>query len=276
MDRKSATFAGVDGVLDIDPAADAGDGNGRPRVAVAADGVATVVWGESGNTYARRVFESRLSLAPQSLAEGSELPDIDTEDDSSYAWAVARQTADGHIVARRLVGSAFNDPVSIDGGTRLQRAEHRHQRQGRRLRGDGHVHRRRGVRRGAQGRQVQPGDLPRRRRRQHVPRRGHRGERRRPDRLRAGRPERARRARAPLRLRRHDARRDAARARRAAVQARARPDRRRARPARRRRPRRRRRGRVRPGRGRRRARSSRRRSTARPARSPATRRPRAS
>ena len=117
MDRKSATFAGVDGVLDIDPAADAGDGNGRPRVAVAADGVATVVWGESGNTFARRVFESRLSLAPQSLAEGAELPDIDTEDDSSYAWAVARQTADGHIVARRLVGSTFNDPVVIDGGT---------------------------------------------------------------------------------------------------------------------------------------------------------------
>ena len=117
MDRKSATFAGVDGVLDIDPAADAGDGTGRPRVAVAADGVATVVWGESGNTYARRVFESRLSLAPQSLADGSELPDIDTEDDSSYAWAVARQTADGRIVARRLVGSTFNDPVLIDGGT---------------------------------------------------------------------------------------------------------------------------------------------------------------
>ena len=117
MDRKSGTFVGIDGVIDIDPAADAGNGTGRPRVAVAADGVATVVWGESNNTYARRVFENRLSLAPQTLAENSELPDIDTEDDSSYAWAVARQRADGHIVARRLVGSAFNDPVTIDGGT---------------------------------------------------------------------------------------------------------------------------------------------------------------
>ncbi|MEP6952460.1 MAG: PKD domain-containing protein [Solirubrobacteraceae bacterium] len=117
LDRKAATFAGVDGVLDIEQAADAGNGSGRPRVAVAADGVATVVWGESGGTYARRVFESRLSAAPQALADNSELPDIDTEDDSSYAWAVARRTADGGIVARRLVGSTFNDPVSIDAGT---------------------------------------------------------------------------------------------------------------------------------------------------------------
>ncbi len=116
MDRKAATFAGVEGVVDIDAARDAGTGTGRPRVAVAADGVATVVWGEGGSTYARRIFESRLSAAPQTLADSTDLPDIDTEDDSSYAWAVARQTTDGRVIARRLVGSEFGDPVAIDGG----------------------------------------------------------------------------------------------------------------------------------------------------------------
>lgn len=118
LDRKAATFAGVPGPLDIDATRDAGDGNGRPRIAVAADGVATVVWGEAGSTFARRVFESRLSSAPQTIADGSDLPDISTEDDSSYAWVVARQSIDGQQrgIARRLVGSEFDPAVGIDGG----------------------------------------------------------------------------------------------------------------------------------------------------------------
>lgn len=116
MDRKATTFAGIDGVLDIDPARDAGSGTGRPKVAVAADGVGTAVWGEGGSTYARRIFENRLSAAPQTIADSSELPDIDTEDDSSFAWAIVRQTTDGRAIARRLVGSEFDAPVFVDGG----------------------------------------------------------------------------------------------------------------------------------------------------------------
>jgi PKD domain len=113
-ERNGPGFTGLPAPLDIDPAADAGTGTGAPRVAVAADGVATVVWGESGHAFARRLFELRLSAAPQDLGADADEPDIATEDDSSYAWAVFRQS--GRAVARRLVGSQFDPPVSIDGG----------------------------------------------------------------------------------------------------------------------------------------------------------------
>jgi hypothetical protein len=118
LDRKATQFVAIPGTVDIDPARLAGTGTGRPRIAVAADGVATVVWGEGGSTYARRVFETRLSAAPQTIADDSDLPDIDTEDDSSYAWVVVRQNPGGtpRALARRLVGSTFNDPVIVDGG----------------------------------------------------------------------------------------------------------------------------------------------------------------
>ncbi|MEA2340862.1 MAG: hypothetical protein QOG11_939 [Solirubrobacteraceae bacterium] len=112
--------------LDINPAADAGAGNGRSQVAIAADGTGVVVWGESDHVYARRVFGDRVSAAPQDLnipalqtAAGgaADLPDVDIEDDSSFAWAVFRQKfADGrmHAIARRLVGSQFEDPAQVD------------------------------------------------------------------------------------------------------------------------------------------------------------------
>ena len=113
LERNTTTFNGVPGPLDIDPAANAGTGTGRPKVAVAADGVATVVWGEGGHAYARRIFELRLSAAPQDLGEGADEPDISGEDDSSFAWAVFRQG--GQAIARRLVGSQFDAPVQIVG-----------------------------------------------------------------------------------------------------------------------------------------------------------------
>ena len=69
LERNATSFNGVPGPLDIDPAAAAGTGTGRPKVAVAADGVATVVWGESGHVYARRLFELRPSTAPQDLGD---------------------------------------------------------------------------------------------------------------------------------------------------------------------------------------------------------------
>jgi hypothetical protein len=113
MERAATTFNGVPGPLDIDPAAVAGTGTGRPKVAVAADGVATVVWGEGGHAYARRIFELRLSTAPQDLGAGADEADISSEDDSSFAWTVFRQG--GQTIARRLVGSQFDDPVSLQG-----------------------------------------------------------------------------------------------------------------------------------------------------------------
>jgi hypothetical protein len=103
----------VPGALDIDPAASAGTGNGRSKVAVAADGVATAVWGEGGHLYARRIFELRLSTAPQDLGDTADLAEIGSEDDSSYAWVAFRQN--GQAVARRLLGSQFDPPVTIEG-----------------------------------------------------------------------------------------------------------------------------------------------------------------
>jgi len=112
LERNATAFNGVPGPLDINPAATAGTGTGRPKVTVAADGIATVLWGEAGHSYARRIFELRLSTAPQDLGLGADEPDISSEDDSSFAWAVFRQG--GQAFASRLVGSQFDPPVSIE------------------------------------------------------------------------------------------------------------------------------------------------------------------
>jgi PKD domain len=113
LERNGTAFNGLPGALDINPAATAGTGNGRPKVAVAADGIATVVWGEGGHVYARRLFELRLSTAPQDLGDGADSPEIAAEDDSSFAWVTFRQG--GLAVARRLLGSQFDPPVAIEG-----------------------------------------------------------------------------------------------------------------------------------------------------------------
>jgi PKD domain len=125
LERNAATFTQLPAPLDIDPNATAGEGTGRPKVVVAADGIATAVWGEGGHVYARRMFELRASTAPQRLdvdsfggqpGAGADQPDIDTEDDSSFAWVVFRQAlGDGsaHVLARRLRGSLFDDPVDV-------------------------------------------------------------------------------------------------------------------------------------------------------------------
>jgi hypothetical protein len=126
-DRRSATFVGIPGALDIDQGRDAGTGTARSKVAVSADGVALVVWGEADRVFARRVFGTRLSAAPldatADLLGGqgggpADVPDVDAEDDSSFAWVVYRERfGDGqaHAVGRRLVGGAFDPPVAIDG-----------------------------------------------------------------------------------------------------------------------------------------------------------------
>jgi len=128
LDRRTSAFRLLPDVLDIDGNNGAGLGSGRSKIAVAADGTAVTVWGEAGRVFARRVFDDRISAAPQDMtadavegrvgAPTADIPDIDIEDDSSFAWATFRQRFDDgrlHLVARRLVGSAFDPPVAVDG-----------------------------------------------------------------------------------------------------------------------------------------------------------------
>jgi hypothetical protein len=126
LDRRTNAWSVIEQPADADPAQVAGAGGGRSRVAISADGIGVVTWGEAGHVYARKMFGGGLSNAPQDLTpaafEGrvprvSDLPDIDAEDDSSYAWVVFRQSfADGgtRILARRQRGTTFDPPVAID------------------------------------------------------------------------------------------------------------------------------------------------------------------
>ncbi len=131
--RDSLDFAVLPSAVDFDPAREAGTGADlRSRVAVAADGSAVVVWGERGSdgrthVFGRRVFELRLSTAIEDLtldefegraATDADRPEIDVEDDSSYAQVTFRQMTGGgpRGVVRRLVGSQFEPPYAIDGG----------------------------------------------------------------------------------------------------------------------------------------------------------------
>jgi hypothetical protein len=118
--------------LDFDPSQSAGTGDSRPRVAVSADGNAVATWGETApdgrnHVYGRRIIGLNPSSYPQDLtvndfegqrAGNADSPDIDIEDDPSWAWVVFRQDVGGRsrTLARRLVGSSFDPPAAIDGG----------------------------------------------------------------------------------------------------------------------------------------------------------------
>jgi len=135
LERDATTVAVLPDVLDIDPARDAGDGTKRSEVAISADGTGLVLWGEAAadgrdHVYARRVFGTRISAAPQDLnlpeLEGragrdADMPELDIEDDSSFAWVAFRQGfQEGlgqtrRIISRRLVGSQFEVPSVVDG-----------------------------------------------------------------------------------------------------------------------------------------------------------------
>jgi hypothetical protein len=130
LDRGSTTFSGIDTPLDVDPAAAAGVGTDRSRVAIAADATAVAVWGEAGHVYARRLYNGSVSSTPVDLTLGdleghaagaATLPDVDIEDDSSFAWLTFRQAfANGatrtvRAIGRRLRGSRLEDPVVYDG-----------------------------------------------------------------------------------------------------------------------------------------------------------------
>jgi hypothetical protein len=132
IDRRAGTWAAVEQPADADPAATAGAGAGRPAIAVAADGVALVTWGERGadgrtHVWARKAFGTRVSSFPQDLtlasldgvpAGSADTPSVDAEDDSSFAWVAFRQDvgAGSRVVARRQRGTGFEAPVAADGG----------------------------------------------------------------------------------------------------------------------------------------------------------------
>jgi hypothetical protein len=119
--------------LDVDPQRPAGAGPRlRPRVAVSAEGNAVATWGETdangrNHVVARRLTRLTPSSAPQDLtldtfgsepADNADSPDIDIEDDGSFAWVAFRQDIGGRsrTVARRLRGSLFEEPFALDGG----------------------------------------------------------------------------------------------------------------------------------------------------------------
>jgi hypothetical protein len=111
-ERGATAFRALAQPLDVVPAAVAGAGTGRPRIAVPADGSAIVVWGETGHVYERRLFGLAASAFPQDVAVGADLPEVAGEDDSSFAWVVYR--AGAATVARRLAGTTFDPPVTIE------------------------------------------------------------------------------------------------------------------------------------------------------------------
>ena len=120
------------GPLDVDATRTAGEGSSRPRVGVSAEGNAVATWAETeadgrNHVVARRLTRLTPSSFPQDLTldtfanepgGSADTPDIDIEDDGSFAWVVFRQDAGGRsrTVARRLRGSLFEDPFAIDGG----------------------------------------------------------------------------------------------------------------------------------------------------------------
>ena len=131
LDRTATSFQELGVALDVNPDQPAGDKpERRPDVAVSADGTAVAAWGEGGtdnkaHVYARRLFNASISSAPQDLTLGdfdgrstgdADSPDVDVEDDSSYAWVTFRQAIDGQprALARRLVGSEFQAPALVD------------------------------------------------------------------------------------------------------------------------------------------------------------------
>jgi hypothetical protein len=130
MDRTATAFTGLAAPLDIDAANSAGVGTARSRVAISADGTAVATWGEGGHVYARRLFGTNVSTAPQDLTLGeldghaggtADAPDVDIEDDSSFAWITFRQQfTDGSVqkpraIGVRLRGSRTEPAVAFDG-----------------------------------------------------------------------------------------------------------------------------------------------------------------
>ncbi len=127
LDRRTNLWSMLPAPADIDANDLAGVGALRSRVAVSADGVAVIVWGEqladnSTQIFARKAFGMNLSTSPQALnvpgGGSADSPEVESEDDSSFAWVTFRQTVGGvsRTFARRQRGTEFDDAVFVDGG----------------------------------------------------------------------------------------------------------------------------------------------------------------
>jgi PKD domain len=129
---KGDVWAQINGPIDVDAARVAGEGTGRPKVAVSPENNAVVVWGEAGHVYGRRVTVVQPSSYPQDLTFASlegraggaaDLPEVHIEDSASFAWVSFRQVFDdggtprARALAKRLVGTQYEDPTAIDGLT---------------------------------------------------------------------------------------------------------------------------------------------------------------
>lgn len=108
---------------------DAGTGTGRPQVATAGDGVGTVVWGEGGHIYSRRVW----GVGPSTVIEQADAPlpgcsEISADDpqagvggDSSYVGVAFQEVMScggqrqQRVLFNRLHGSSYDGVVPADG-----------------------------------------------------------------------------------------------------------------------------------------------------------------
>ncbi len=131
--RTAYYYKGVWGLegpaLNAAPADNAGTGSGPPRVAAAGDGVAIVVWGESGHVFSRRVWATTPSVvyeqadaAPAGCSEGTaDEPVVAAGGDSSFAPVAFRErvTCGGHqqsrVFTNRLHASSYDGITNADG-----------------------------------------------------------------------------------------------------------------------------------------------------------------
>ena len=116
--------------LNTSPGDDAGTGSGRPSVATAGDGIATVAWGENGHIYTRRVWGTSPSIAfeqadvsnlggssEQSASQpqagvGGNSSYVDVAFDETFTNGSSRQT---RVLLNRLQGSSYEGVTQPDG-----------------------------------------------------------------------------------------------------------------------------------------------------------------
>jgi hypothetical protein len=115
--------------LNAVPGDDAGGGSGRPRVAAAGDGVAIVVWGESGHVFSRRVWGTAPSIVfeqadgplPGCTESSADTPVVGAGGDSSYAQVAFDEQlfcgagAESRVLMNRLHGSVYDGLTQPDG-----------------------------------------------------------------------------------------------------------------------------------------------------------------
>ena len=124
---------------------------GRSRVAISADGIGVVTWGEAGHVFARKMFDDgalQRAAGPhaggRSTAASRRSPTCPTSTPRTTratpgsSFARPSPTAARAMLARRQRGTAFDPPVAVDTGDEaVARSAHRPQRPRRRPRHDG-------------------------------------------------------------------------------------------------------------------------------------------